>query len=104
MSEKVDALMKLVTSKSAPIDLNDMPLSTLIEQNSVSIDVNFISRNNFNNNAYRCNFSPRPFPSNFSNNYDNSMAILLIIIIETPPILRIIIKSLSILKKFSMLR
>ena len=37
-------------------------------------------------------------------NYDNSMAILLIIIIETPPILRIIIKSLSILKKFSMLR
>ena len=29
--KKVDALMKLVASKSAPIDFNDMPLSTLIE-------------------------------------------------------------------------
>ena len=64
LSEKVDALMKLVASKSAPIDFNDMPLSTLIEQNSDAIDVNFISRNNFNNNAYRGNFNPRPFPSN----------------------------------------
>ena len=27
LSEKVDALMKLVASKSAPIDFNDMPLS-----------------------------------------------------------------------------
>ena len=36
------------------------------------VDVNFISRNNFNNNAYRSNFgsnSPRPFPSN---NYGNN--------------------------------
>ena len=69
LSEKVDALIKLVANKSAPIDLNDMPLSTLIEQNSDAIDVNFISRNNFNNNAYRGNFNPRPFPSNSSNNY-----------------------------------
>ena len=64
--------MKLVASKSAPIDFNDMPLSTLIEQNSDAVDVNFISRNNFNNNAYRGNFNPRPFPSNSSNNYGNS--------------------------------
>ena len=64
--------MKLVASKSAPIDFNDVPLSTLIEQNSDAIDVNFISRNNFNNNAYRGNFNPRPFPSNSSNNYGNS--------------------------------
>ena len=64
--------MKLVANKSAPIDLNDVPLSILIEQNSDSIDVNFISRNNFNNNAYRGNFNPRPFPSNYSNNYGNS--------------------------------
>ena len=71
LSEKVDALMKLVASKSAPIDFNDIPLSTLIEQNSDAIDVNFISRNNFNNNAYRGNFNPRPFPSNSSNNYGN---------------------------------
>ena len=72
LSVKVDALMKLVASKSAPIDFNDMTLSTLIEQNSNAIDVNFISRNNFNNNAYRGNFNPRPFPSNSSNNYGNS--------------------------------
>ena len=39
LSEKVDALMKLVASKSAPIDFNDMPLSTLIDQNSDAIDV-----------------------------------------------------------------
>ena len=32
-----------------------MPLYTLIEQNSDVVDVNFISRNNFNNNAYRGN-------------------------------------------------
>ena len=72
LSEKVDAPMKLAANKSAPIDFNDVHLSTLIEQNSDAIDVNFISRNNFNNNAYRGNFNPRPFPSNSSNNYGNS--------------------------------
>ena len=69
LSEKV---MKLVASKSAPIYFNDMPLSTLIEQNIDAIDVNFISRNNFNNDAYRGILNPRPFPSNSSNNYGNS--------------------------------
>ena len=34
--------------------------------------MNFISQNNFNNNAYRGNFNLRPFPSNSSNNYGNS--------------------------------
>ena len=72
LSEKVDALIKLVANKSAPIYFNDVPLSTLIDQNSDDVDVNFISRNNFNNNAYRGNFNPRPFPSNSSNNYGNS--------------------------------
>jgi hypothetical protein len=72
LSEKVDAFMKLVANKNTPIDLNDVPLSSLIEQNSDAIDVNFISRNNFNNNAYRGNFNPRPFPSNSSNNYVGS--------------------------------
>ena len=81
LSEKVDALMKLVANKSAPIDLNDVALSTLIGQNSDPVDVNFISRNNFNNNAYRGNFNPRPFPKNSSNNYGNSYVILLTIII-----------------------
>ena len=62
LSEKVDALMKLVASENAPIDLNDVPLSTLIEKNSDPVDVNFFSQNNFNNNAYRGNLNPRPFP------------------------------------------
>ena len=43
LSEKVDALMKLVASKNAPIDLNDVPLSTLIEQSNDHVDVNFVS-------------------------------------------------------------
>ena len=34
LSEKVDALMKLVANKSVPIYINDVPLSTLIEANS----------------------------------------------------------------------
>ena len=92
--------MNMVANKSAPIDFNDVPLSTLIEKNSDAIDVNFISRNNFNNNAYRGNFNPRPFPSNSSNNMLIPMVILLIIIIGTPLILRIILNNLSILKKF----
>ena len=48
-----------------------MPLSTLIENNNESMDVNFVGRNNFSNNAYRGNFNSRPFPSNSSNNYGN---------------------------------
>ena len=34
--------------------------------------MNLISRNNFNNNAYRGNFNPRSFLGNSSNNYGNS--------------------------------
>ena len=44
LSEKIDALMKLVGSKNSPIDPNDVPLSTLIEQNNDPVDVNFVSR------------------------------------------------------------
>ena len=61
--------MSLLT-KQAPIDPHDAPLNSLVAQEQV--DVNFISRNNFNNNAYRSNFgsnNPRPFPSN---NYGNN--------------------------------
>ena len=28
------------------------------------MDVSFVGRNNFGNNAYRGNFNPRPYPSN----------------------------------------
>ena len=53
----------------APIDPHDVPLNSLVSQEKV--DVNFISRNKFNNNAYRSNFgrNPTPFPSN---NYGNN--------------------------------
>ena len=60
--------MSLLT-KQAPIDHHDVPLNSLVAQKQV--DVNFISRNNFNNNAYRSNFgsnNPRPIQSN---NYGN---------------------------------
>ena len=71
LSAKMDELMKLLASKSASIDPNDMPLSTLIENNNESMDLNFVGRNNFGYNAYRGNFNPRPFSSNSSNNYGN---------------------------------
>ena len=60
--------MKLFANKSVSSDPNDMPLSTFIEKNNETMDVNFVGRNNFGNNAYR----GRPFPSNSSNNYGNS--------------------------------
>ena len=49
-----------------------MAFSTLIENNNESMNLNFVGRNNFGNNAYRGNFNSRPFPSNSSNNYGNS--------------------------------
>src|ERR1043165_844718 len=66
--KKVDLIMYLLT-KQAPIDPRDLPLNSLVAQEHV--DLNFISRNNFNNNAYRSNFgrNPTPFPSN---NYGNN--------------------------------
>ena len=104
MSEKVAALMNLVSNKHAHIDLNDVPLSTLIEQNSDAVDVNFIPRNNFNNNAYRGNFNP-------SRSLEVSliimailMVILIIIVIGCPLILRIILNNLLVLKRFSTLQ
>ena len=72
LSGKMDELMKLFATKNTPLDPSDMPLSTLIENNNDSMEVNFVGRNNFGNNAYRGNFNPRPYPSNASNNYGNS--------------------------------
>ena len=72
LSGKMDELMKLFATKSVSSDPNDMPLSTLIENNNEPMDVNFVGRNNFGNNAYWGNFNPRPYPSNSSNNYGNS--------------------------------
>src|SRR4051812_15325181 len=61
LNEKVDLIISLLTNQ-APIDPHDVPLNSLAAKEQV--DVNFISRNNFNNNAYRSNFgsnNPRPF-------------------------------------------
>ena len=61
--------MSLLT-KQPSIDPQDVTLNSLVSQEQV--DVNFVSINNFNNNAYRSNFgsnNPRPFPSN---NYGNN--------------------------------
>src|ERR1044071_3558235 len=67
LNEKVDLIMSLLT-KQPSINPRDVPLNSLVAQEQV--DVNFIARNNFNNNAYRGNFAsnPRPFPSNYGNN------------------------------------
>src|SRR3954465_7992794 len=67
LNEKVDLIMSRLT-KQPSIDPQDVPLNSLVAQEQV--DVNFISRNNFNNNAYRSNFgsnNPRPFPSTYGN-------------------------------------
>ena len=72
LSGKMDELRKFFANKSAPIDPNDMPLYTFIENNNESMAMNFVARNNFGNNAYRGNFNPRSFPNNSSNNYGNS--------------------------------
>src|SRR3954464_15043817 len=72
LNEKVDLIMSLLT-KQPPIDPHDVPLNSLVAQEQV--DVNFVSRNNFNNNSYRSNFgsnNPRPFPSNYGNGNSNS--------------------------------
>src|ERR1041385_8261225 len=67
LNEKVDLIMSLLM-KQPSIDPHDVPLNSLVAQEQV--DVNFVARNNFNNNANRGNFAsnPRPFPSNYGNN------------------------------------
>ena len=60
LSGKMDELMILFATKNIPLDPNDMPLSSLIENNNESMDVNFVGRNSFGNNEYRGNFNPRP--------------------------------------------
>src|SRR3954464_13823927 len=53
LNEKVDLIMSLLT-KQPSIDPQDVPLNSLVAQEQV--DINFVSKNNFNNNAYRSNF------------------------------------------------
>ena len=90
----MDELMKVFATRSVSSDPNDMPLSTLIEHNNESMDVNFVGRNNFGNNAYSRNFNPRPYPSNSSNNYDNSYNNSYGTLIRCPLNLRLVLRSL----------
>src|ERR1041385_6985458 len=53
LNGKVDLIMSPLT-KQAHIDPEDVPLNSLVAREQV--DVNFITRNNFNNNDYRGNF------------------------------------------------
>jgi hypothetical protein len=43
MNEKMDALMNMLANKNAHVNPNDVPLSTLIEQNNHTMDVNFVA-------------------------------------------------------------
>ena len=95
---------KICSYEIGRIDLNDVPLSTLIEQNSDPVDVNFVSRNNFNNNAYRGNFKSKAFPGNSTNNYGNSYGNSSYNSNRNTSDLENNIKELSILKKPSILR
>src|SRR5664279_1396245 len=75
LNEKVDMIMSMLATKQVPIDPNNVPLASLIEKYKDQVDVNFIARNNFNNNSYRNNFGGnnfRPYPSNNCNSYGNS--------------------------------
>ena len=98
LSGKMDELMKLFASTSAPIDPNDMPLSTLIENNNESMDVNYVGRNNFGNNAYRGNFNPRRFLVTPLIIMVIPTTILMEIIIRYPLILNLILKNLLVHK------
>ena len=96
LSGKMDELMKLFANKSVSSDPNDKPLSILIENNNESMDVNFVGRNNFGNNAYRVILILGRFlviPT----------TILMEIIIRCPLNLRIVLKNLLFRKRISML-
>src|SRR3954464_8405298 len=74
LNEKVDLIIYLLT-KQVLVDPHDVPLNSLVAQEKEQIYVNFISRKNFNNNAYRSNFgnnNPRLFPSNNSYGKNNT--------------------------------
>jgi hypothetical protein len=74
LNDKIDTIMSMLVNGKAHIDLNNVPLASLVAQEE-HVDVNFIKNNNFNNNAYRNNFGSnnyRPYPSNNDNGYGNS--------------------------------
>ena len=49
-------IMSMLATNQSPIDPNNFPLASLIAQEKDQVDVNFLNRSNFNNNAYQNNF------------------------------------------------
>ena len=90
LSEKMDELMKMFATKNTSLDPNDMPLSTLIENNNESMDVNFVGRNSFGNNAYRLNFNTRTSLVIPLIIMEIPTTILMVILIICPLILKIV--------------
>jgi hypothetical protein len=74
LSDKIDAIMLMLSNDRTHVDPNNVPLASLVAQEE-HVDVNFIRNNNFNNNAYRNNFASnnyRLYPSTNGNGYGNS--------------------------------
>jgi hypothetical protein len=74
LSDKIDAIMLMLSNDRAHVDPNNVPLASLVAQEE-HIDVNFIRNNNFNNSAYRNNFASnnyRSYPCTNGNGYGNS--------------------------------
>ena len=74
LSDKVDTIMSMLSNGQVHVDPNNVHLASLVAQEE-HVDVNFIKKNNFINNAYRNNFGNsnyRPYPANSGNGYDNS--------------------------------
>ena len=84
----------MFATKNTPLDPNDMPLSTLIENNNESMDVNFVGRNNFGNNAYRENLILGRFLVIPLIIMVIPTTTLMEILIRCPLILRIVLKNL----------
>jgi hypothetical protein len=51
LSDKIDAIMLMLSNDRAHIDPNNVPLASLVAQEE-HVDVNFIRNNNFNNSAF----------------------------------------------------
>jgi hypothetical protein len=71
LSDKIDAIMLMLSNDRTHVDPNNVPLASLVSQEE-HVDVNFIRNNNFNKSAYRNNFASnnyRPYPSNGDNSY-----------------------------------
>jgi hypothetical protein len=74
LSDKIDAIMLMLSNHRTHVDPNNVPLASLVAQEE-HVDVNFVRNNNFNNNTYRKNFASnnyRPYPSTNGNGYGNS--------------------------------